>query len=288
MPNVYTQYYSNPTFLLAPPMSEQNVAGQLFAGSHAFSIHNSTFHCGISLPQTESHSVAPVLPSTSAASRPSENPYASPDLMPSGSHSSPPTQGIDYPFPLPRNAPLSLHTSSSSSFPLHQGSRLYPNTTHLTSHVYPIPVLPPLPPSVAIDSPNISGRNLPSSSGSESELYSQLLLPKKHGFLLWYLEPAGHLAPEGINFGDIGYLDGNGPFNYLFNVCHPAGHAVNSSGVPDGFFVLDVDHGNVKPLPKYSPASYVASDLFGVVRTINLASNTFSMFTLVLYIQLTY
>ncbi|KAF9078148.1 hypothetical protein BDP27DRAFT_1207865, partial [Rhodocollybia butyracea] len=73
----------------------------------------------------------------------------------------------------------------------------------------------------------------------DSELYSRLLLPKKRGYPLWHPTPNDNLPDEhrttGISIGDVGYLDGNGSFNHIFNVCCPEGHPVNAAGVPNGF-----------------------------------------------------
>ncbi|KAF9076538.1 hypothetical protein BDP27DRAFT_1198180, partial [Rhodocollybia butyracea] len=71
-------------------------------------------------------------------------------------------------------------------------------------------------------------------SWSEKELYSQLLLSKKEGFPLWNPKPDENLACEyrkrGTSIGDVGYLNGNGSFIYLFNVCALADDPVNARG----------------------------------------------------------
>ncbi|KAF9059721.1 hypothetical protein BDP27DRAFT_1238206, partial [Rhodocollybia butyracea] len=98
-------------------------------------------------------------------------------------------------------------------------------------------------------------------------------LPKKRGYPLWHPTPNDSLPDEyrttGIRIGDVGYLNRNGAFNHLFNVCSSGDHPVNAAGVPDGFQRLDVDPRNVDDLEQhYKPASFVASHPSYVVQTI--------------------
>ncbi|KAF9059485.1 hypothetical protein BDP27DRAFT_468492 [Rhodocollybia butyracea] len=268
--------------------------GEWFASSHGFSVNNSVFINYSSPAGSHSAPIVPLLPTSEAPAL--LNPgHPSPNITPSGSHSSSPSQDSLRPFnpsyPSSSN-PVSLACPSppgSHSLPFSQNPNTYSPDPPLlsaaplssasyfaspSSQAYPTPdtspASSPLPPSSAI----IRRVQPPTpSSGSDSELYSQLLLPKKRGYPLWYPAPSENLPYEyrtaGISIGDVGYLNRNGAFNYLFNVCCSADHPVNAAGVPDGFQRLDVDPRNVDDLEQhYKPASFVASHPSYVARAI--------------------
>ncbi|KAK1223445.1 hypothetical protein PQX77_013684 [Marasmius sp. AFHP31] len=79
----------------------------------------------------------------------------------------------------------------------------------------------------------------------ESELYSRLLFPLRHGCALWCPEPNAALSAQhqerGIRIGDVGIVRPDGGFDFMFNVVHEARDPVNELGVPEGFVPLKWD-----------------------------------------------
>ncbi|KAI3611462.1 lte1 protein [Moniliophthora roreri] len=76
-----------------------------------------------------------------------------------------------------------------------------------------------------------------------STRYSLLLLSKGEGYPLWFPEPSAGVPEEyratGVRIGDVGIVESNQPFDYLFNICHEANDPINVDyGVPDDFSVL--------------------------------------------------
>lgn len=106
-------------------------------------------------------------------------------------------------------------------------------------------------------------------SESASNLYARLLLTKKHGYPLYRPEPLANLSIEyqerGISVGDVGFVKYDGSFRYLFNICEPAGSAVNCnpdglSIVPEDFEQLPLQWGDVDTQPHYHvPGSILIS-----------------------------
>ncbi|KAE9396907.1 hypothetical protein BT96DRAFT_92979 [Gymnopus androsaceus JB14] len=76
------------------------------------------------------------------------------------------------------------------------------------------------------------------------------LLHGRNGYPLWKPKPGSYLPPqyrqEGVRIGDVGILTESGDFDYFFNVCLPADHAVNDGRVPQDFKQLDIDENNVQ------------------------------------------
>lgn len=69
-------------------------------------------------------------------------------------------------------------------------------------------------------------------------LYVAELSPLGHGIPLWSPSPT---ESGQVRIGDVGRIK-NGAFYRLFNVTHPADHALNAwYGVPEGFEVLVYD-----------------------------------------------
>jgi hypothetical protein len=72
-----------------------------------------------------------------------------------------------------------------------------------------------------------------------SELYAKCLLRQGHGYPLWIPEPNDCLPDDyrelGTRIGDVGLVTSDGAFDYLFNVCRPADHAINHGRTPDDF-----------------------------------------------------
>ncbi|KAJ7830035.1 hypothetical protein B0H13DRAFT_2434225, partial [Mycena leptocephala] len=99
-------------------------------------------------------------------------------------------------------------------------------------------------------------------SDSASDQYAKLLLGKCHGYPLWDPQPTEeniNYKMDGVRIGDVGFLD-QGAFNYLFNICVPREHAINSliqsqqgqasSFVSVGIGANDVRHKRVAFPPK--------------------------------------
>jgi hypothetical protein len=80
---------------------------------------------------------------------------------------------------------------------------------------------------------------------SDSEIYARNLLVKKHGYPLWLPEPFSNLPrkyrKKGVSVGDVGIITSDGGFDYLFNICLPSDHPINSGRVPPGFVPLEFD-----------------------------------------------
>ncbi|KAK0433787.1 hypothetical protein EV421DRAFT_1909835 [Armillaria borealis] len=63
------------------------------------------------------------------------------------------------------------------------------------------------------------------------DIYASLLLSKGHGYPLWLPGPPSNL-PNGTQIGDLGILNDDGGFTYLFNVCKDAS---DENRAPPGF-----------------------------------------------------
>ena len=83
---------------------------------------------------------------------------------------------------------------------------------------------------------------------------------------------------DGINVGDVGIMQLDEPFDFLFNIFLPDGHPINSKGVPDSFQPLrecetseipcDMQGGSVgsPSVRRYvdNESSYVSLHLFAI------------------------
>jgi hypothetical protein len=100
---------------------------------------------------------------------------------------------------------------------------------------------------------------------SDSEIYARILLAKKHGYPLWLPEPFSNLPREyrkkGVSVGDLGIITSDGAFDFLFNICLPSHHPINSGRVPSGFLPLELDrHRDIATAPEmHSPGCDIAS-----------------------------
>jgi hypothetical protein len=90
---------------------------------------------------------------------------------------------------------------------------------------------------------NTGNPSAPTAARSDTEVYVQNLLPKRHGFPLWYPQPDESLPYEyrkdGVGIGDVGIITSHGYFDFLFNICRPSDHPINSNGVPQDFCPLE-------------------------------------------------
>ena len=86
---------------------------------------------------------------------------------------------------------------------------------------------------------------------------------KKHGFPLWIPQPNMGLSRSyqrrGVSIGDVGIFTSDGGFDFLFNVCLPAGHPNNPDELPEGFSRLVLRDSDVYEFRAHSSHSYMTS-----------------------------
>jgi hypothetical protein len=74
---------------------------------------------------------------------------------------------------------------------------------------------------------------------SSQETYVKMLLPRCHGYPLWFPEPDNNLPDayrtQGVRVGDLGYVSDSGGFEYIFNILEPADHGINLGRTPENF-----------------------------------------------------
>jgi len=98
-----------------------------------------------------------------------------------------------------------------------------------------------------------------------NEIYDHHLWLKGRGFPLWIPEPNKRLPlayrKKGINIGDVGVITPSGAFSFLFNICEPADHPINSHLLPEGFAPIDppVHFLDVAEFNEFKPGCYLAS-----------------------------
>ena len=72
-----------------------------------------------------------------------------------------------------------------------------------------------------------------------NDIYERHLTPKGRGFPLWVPDPDRVLHLDyrrtGVRIGDVGIITHFGAFSFLFNICLPRNHPVNSGRVPEHF-----------------------------------------------------
>lgn len=84
---------------------------------------------------------------------------------------------------------------------------------------------------------------------ADSQVYARQLLPKKHGYPMYYPEPLDNLLLEyrkrGVGIlGDVGIIKPDGSFEFAFNIFIPRAESdreINCFGVPDDFFPMQLD-----------------------------------------------
>ena len=86
---------------------------------------------------------------------------------------------------------------------------------------------------------------------------------KKHGHPLWIPQPNMRLSPsyrrQGVSIGDVGIFTSGGGFDFLFNVCLPAGHPNNPNVLPEGFSCLVLEPSDVCEFRAHSSHSHMTS-----------------------------
>ena len=98
---------------------------------------------------------------------------------------------------------------------------------------------------------------------SSNSIYKRHMYLKERGFPLWIPRPNMALPrsyqQQGVSIGDVGIFTSNGGFDFLFNVCLPAGHASNSDELPEGFVPLELKPADVSIFHAHSSRSHLAS-----------------------------
>jgi len=83
-----------------------------------------------------------------------------------------------------------------------------------------------------------------------------------HGFPLWIPQPNETLSRsyqgQGVSIGDVGIFTSDGGFDFLFNVCLPAGHTSNPDELPQGFTPFDLKATDVCKLHAHCSHSHLA------------------------------
>ena len=94
-------------------------------------------------------------------------------------------------------------------------------------------------------------------------IYERHMYLKKHGFPLWIPQPNLRLScsyrRRGVSIGDVGIFTAGGGFDFLFNICLPAGHPSNPDELPEGFCCLQLKPADVCEFRAHSSRSYIAS-----------------------------
>jgi hypothetical protein len=84
---------------------------------------------------------------------------------------------------------------------------------------------------------------IPATAEQDSKVYARLLIPKGRGFPLWLPQPPANLPSEyrknGVSIGDVGIITSGGIFDFMFNICLPAGGPINGNHVPEIFYPLE-------------------------------------------------
>ncbi|KAJ7096077.1 hypothetical protein C8R44DRAFT_684211, partial [Mycena epipterygia] len=92
---------------------------------------------------------------------------------------------------------------------------------------------------------------------SDGDLYSRLLLTKRHGYPLSHPQPCDNLPEEsrmkGIEIGDVGVLTPDGSFDVFFNICRESDDPVNRFGVPFGFVPVPLGPNDFTSWETYHP-----------------------------------
>jgi hypothetical protein len=63
----------------------------------------------------------------------------------------------------------------------------------------------------------------------------------------------------GILIGDVGIITSRGTFDFLFNICLPVDHPVNSNGVPEQFEPFMIKPADVEKYSEFKGESYLSS-----------------------------
>ena len=90
-------------------------------------------------------------------------------------------------------------------------------------------------------------------------IYERHMYLQNRGFPLWIPQPSMRLSRSYRRQGDVGIFTSDGGFDFLFNVCLPAGHPNNPEELPEGFSCFVLRPADVSEFYAHSPDSYLAS-----------------------------
>ena len=90
---------------------------------------------------------------------------------------------------------------------------------------------------------------------------------------------------RGIGIGDVGIITASGGFDFMFNICLPANHAINLGGVPEGFEPLspELHSGDIHRHMDYNQNSYLASE--SVVKSHKENDSSYALFFCIIVIK---
>ncbi|KIL63053.1 hypothetical protein M378DRAFT_732563 [Amanita muscaria Koide BX008] len=81
---------------------------------------------------------------------------------------------------------------------------------------------------------------------SVADRYSRSMLKSLAGYPLYEPQPFSELSTEylrhGVNVGDVGFVRGDGVFDFLFNVCPTKNGLINPPNLSDGFSLETAEH----------------------------------------------
>ncbi|KIJ99823.1 hypothetical protein K443DRAFT_157558 [Laccaria amethystina LaAM-08-1] len=95
-----------------------------------------------------------------------------------------------------------------------------------------------------------------------NSIFQRHMYLEKHGFPLWIPQPNLRLSRSYRRrgaIGDVGIFTAGGGFDFLFNICLPAGHPSNPDQLPEGFCRLELKPADVCEFHANSSHSYIAS-----------------------------
>ncbi|KIL58032.1 hypothetical protein M378DRAFT_61149, partial [Amanita muscaria Koide BX008] len=82
--------------------------------------------------------------------------------------------------------------------------------------------------------------------------YTRSMLECMVGYPLYEPEPFTDLSTkylnEGVNVGDVGYVTGDGTFDFLFNICPSQNSSINPSNLPNGFSLETPEHSKTRKM----------------------------------------
>ena len=104
-----------------------------------------------------------------------------------------------------------------------------------------------------------------SAISTDNEVYARLLLPKGNGFPIWNPDPDHNLPDDyrqnGIRIGDVGIINRDGRWDFLFNICNSRDSPTNrheGHELPSAFETVSV---NTSKYPQYlKPGHPIASN----------------------------
>ncbi|EDR11697.1 uncharacterized protein LACBIDRAFT_314198 [Laccaria bicolor S238N-H82] len=156
----------------------------------------------------------------------------------------------------------SPHASSSSTSDREQSSTLEESSVSTDSGMYPSQNLSSTGEVDGRQSPHTEEDD-PVEEESSNSIYERHMYLKKRGFPLWIPQPNTTLSRSyqrrGVSIGDVGIFTSNGGFDFLFNVCLPAGDPSNPDELPEGFSRLELKPADVCKFHAHSSHSHLAS-----------------------------